>query len=219
MLSSIEATSNAATLIVDRHISDNAGDKPALRYGEKRYSYHDLAALMNRAGNMLRRLGVGPGEEILVAISPSPSLVASLLGAMKIGATAILLPKSTDRPAVERLVSERHPKVAIAEAARISLFPHHDTLPLLVVGEAVGSCRSFIAEMRESPSSLGRSSIEQSAPAVAVLDGDQLRFLKHADIAAVKPHSITLMFDNWDLGQALSRFARADEVQLPETHC
>ena len=54
-----------------------AGDKLAMRYGEKRYSYHDLAALMNRAGNMLRRFGVGPGDEILVAVSPSPSLVAS----------------------------------------------------------------------------------------------------------------------------------------------
>ena len=74
MLSSIEGTSNAATSIVDRHISDNAGDRLALRYGDKRYSYHDLAALMNRAGNMLRRLGVGPGDEILVAVAPSFAL-------------------------------------------------------------------------------------------------------------------------------------------------
>src|SRR5258708_2990718 len=101
MLSSIEATSNAATLIVDRHISDNAGDKLALRYGEKRYSYHDLAALMNRAGNMLGRFGVGAGDEILVAVSPSPSLLASVLGAMKIGAAAIVLPKSADQSVVE----------------------------------------------------------------------------------------------------------------------
>jgi acyl-coenzyme A synthetase/AMP-(fatty) acid ligase len=215
MLSSIEATSNAATLIVDRHISDNAGDKLALRYGEKRYSYHDLAALMNRAGNMLRRFGVGAGDEILVAVSPSPSLLASVLGAMKIGAAAIVLPKSADQSAVERLISERHPKLAVAEATRISLFPQRDSLPLLAVGEAEGSCRSFVTEMRESPSSLGRSSIEQSALAVAVADGDQLRWLKHADIVAAKPHSsIALVFDNWDLGEALSRFAHADEVRL-----
>jgi acyl-coenzyme A synthetase/AMP-(fatty) acid ligase len=215
MLSSIEATSNATTLIVARHISDNAGDKVALRYGENRYSYHDLAALMNRAGNMLRRLGEGAGDEVLVAVSPSPSLVASVLGAMKIGAAAILLPRSADRSMVDKLVSERHPKLAIAEAARISLFPQCESLPLLVVGEAEGSCRSFVTEMRESASSLGRSSIEQSAPAVAVADGDQLRWLKHADIAAVKPHSpIALPFDDWDLGEALSRFAHAEEVRL-----
>ena len=67
MLSSIETTSNAAMLIVDRHIAENAGDRLALRYGDKRYSYHDLAALMNRAGNMLRRFGIGSGDEILVA--------------------------------------------------------------------------------------------------------------------------------------------------------
>lgn len=70
-------------------------------------------------------------------------------------------------------------------------------------------------EMRESPSSLARSSIEQSALAVAVADGDQLRWLKHADIVAAKPHSsIAVVFDNWDLGEALSRFAHGDEVRL-----
>ncbi len=215
MLSSIEATSNAATLIVDRHISDNAGDKLALRYGEKRYSYHDLAALMNRAGNMLRRFGVGVGDEVLIAVSPSPSLVASLLGAMKIGAAAILLPKSAERSAVEGLISQRPVKLAIAEAARVSLVLERDGLPVLVVGEAEGPCRSFVTEMRESPSSLARSSIEQSAPAVAVADGDQLRWLKHADIAAAKPRSpIALVLDDWNLGEALSRFAHADEVRL-----
>ncbi|HEY7244799.1 MAG TPA: AMP-binding protein [Xanthobacteraceae bacterium] len=215
MLSSIEATSNAATLIVDRHISDNAGDKPALRYGEKRYSYHDLAALMNRAGNMLRRFGVGVGDEILIAVPPSPSLVASLLGAMKIGAAAILLPRSAARSAVDSLVSQRPVKLAIAEAARVSLFPQRESWPVLVVGEAQGPCRSFVTEMRESASSLARSQIEQSAPAVAVADGDQLRWLKHADIAAAKPHSsVALMLDDWDLGEALSRFAHTDEVRL-----
>ena len=203
MLSSIEGTSNAATSIVDRHISDNAGDRLALRYGEKRYSYHDLAALINRAGNMLRRLGVGAGDEILVAVSPSPSFLASVLGAMKIGAAAIVLPKSTDKTSVETLISARHPKLAIAEATRISIFPQRESLPLLAVGEAEGSYRSFVSEMRESASSLSRTSIEQSALAVAVADGDQLRWLKHADIVAAKPHSsIALVFDNWDSGKA-----------------
>jgi acetyl-CoA synthetase len=214
MLSSIEGTSNAATSIVDRHISDNAGDRLALRYGDKRYSYHDLAALMNRAGNMLRRLGVGPGDEILVAVAPSPSLLASVLGAMKIGAAAIVLPKSTDKTSVERLLSARHPKRAIAEAARLSIFPQRESLPLLTVGEAEGPYRSFVSEMRESASSLSRTSIEQSAPAIALADGEALRWFDHRQIAAGTLQNSAIMFEGWDLGDALSRFARGEEARI-----
>lgn len=214
MLSSIEGTSNAATSIVDRHISDNAGDRLALRYGDKRYSYHDLAALMNRAGNMLRRLGVEPGDEILVAVAPSPSLLASVLGAMKIGAAAIVLPKSTDKTSVETLLSARHPKLAIAEAARLSIFPQRESLPLLAVGDAEGPYRSFVSEMRESASSLSRTSIEQSAPAIALADGEALRWFDHRQIAAGTLQNSAIMFDNWDLGDVLSRFARGEEARI-----
>jgi len=71
-------------LAIDRSISENKGDQLAIRYRDKRYSYNDLAALMNRAGNMLKKNNVGMGDQILVAVSASPSLVASVLGAMKI---------------------------------------------------------------------------------------------------------------------------------------
>jgi acyl-coenzyme A synthetase/AMP-(fatty) acid ligase len=215
MLSSIEATSNATTLIVDRHITANAGDQLALRYGEKRYSYNDLAALMNRAGNMMRRFGAGPGDEILVAVSPSPSLVASVLGAMKIGAAAVLLPKGADNSDVSSILSATHPKLAIADAARASIFAEWDGVPLLVVGEAQPPHRSFLAEMRESASSLGRTAIERNAPAVAVAHGSELRWLKHEDIAARAQSGIALTFENWNLAEALSRFAGAEEVRIP----
>ena len=45
----LEAANNAASLIIDQHISENTGDHPAIRFREKRYSYHDLALrTMNR---------------------------------------------------------------------------------------------------------------------------------------------------------------------------
>ncbi len=215
MLSSIETTSNATTLIVDRHITANAGDQLALRYGEKRYSYNDLAALMNRAGNMMRRFGAGSGDKILVAVNPSPSLVASVLGAMKIGAAAVLVHKDADKSDVSSILSGTHPKLAIADAARASIFAEWDGMPLLVVGEAQPPHRSFLAEMRESASSLGRTAIDRNAPAVAVAHRNELRWLKHEDIAARAQFGIALTFEDWDLAEAFARFARAEEVCIP----
>src|SRR6185503_465900 len=48
-----EALANVTQAAVDRHITGADGQRTALRFGDKQYSFHDLAALTNRAGNML----------------------------------------------------------------------------------------------------------------------------------------------------------------------
>ena len=73
---------NAAALLVDQHIAANRGDQTALRYGDRRYSFNDLAALANRGGNLLRRSEVRPGGSVVLLLSPSPAFFAALLGAI-----------------------------------------------------------------------------------------------------------------------------------------
>ena len=41
---------NAASSIVDQHVTGNEGDRLAFRYRDKRYSYYDLAALTESCG-------------------------------------------------------------------------------------------------------------------------------------------------------------------------
>ena len=79
-------TFNLASWFVDRHLEEGRGDRTALLCGERRVSYAELAALVNRAGHVLRELGVRQEERVLLALSDGVEFVATWYAAQKIGA-------------------------------------------------------------------------------------------------------------------------------------
>jgi benzoate-CoA ligase family protein len=79
-------TFNLATWFVDRHLEEGRGDRTALATGEREVTYAELAALVNRAGHVLRDLGVRQEERVLLALSDGVEFVATWYAAQKIGA-------------------------------------------------------------------------------------------------------------------------------------
>ncbi|HUY17807.1 MAG TPA: benzoate-CoA ligase family protein [Candidatus Binataceae bacterium] len=63
--------------------------QPVLIAGDRTISYRELTAMVNRAGNALRTLGVARGDRVLMMLNDSAELVCAYLGAMRIGAVAI----------------------------------------------------------------------------------------------------------------------------------
>lgn len=199
-----EKQANTA-LAIDRSISDNKGDQLALRYRDKRYSYNDLAALMNRAGNVLKRMGVGVGDHIVVAVSASPSLVASVLGAMKIGATSIVVPAGVSGQAIPAL---SRAKLLIVEAPRVAEFGGVK-VKHLVVGDVAEGQPSFLQEMRTSSSSLGRLSEPQDTAAFGVAGPDGLVWFSQDQIA-----NSDSKLGQCDIGRILVHLTRGEEVTI-----
>ena len=76
---------NLASWFLDRNIDECRGDRVAL-YGATTVTYRELAALQNRAGNVLLRLGVRPEDRVLLALSDGPEFVACWYAALKVGA-------------------------------------------------------------------------------------------------------------------------------------
>ena len=76
---------NLASWFVDRNVEEGRGDRVALG-GDATISYRELAALQNRAGNVLLDLGVRPEDRVLLALSDGPEFVASWYAALKVGA-------------------------------------------------------------------------------------------------------------------------------------
>lgn len=80
---------NAAYEAIDRHVDNGRGDHVALIYSdatcEERYTFHDLKAMSNKFGNVLRQYGVTKGDRVFIFMPRSPELYAALLGAVKIG--------------------------------------------------------------------------------------------------------------------------------------
>jgi benzoate-CoA ligase family protein len=77
---------NLASYFVDRNVEEGRGGRAALIAPEGRITYDDLAALVNRSGNVLRELGVRAEERVLLVLADGVELVALWYGAQKIGA-------------------------------------------------------------------------------------------------------------------------------------
>ncbi len=84
-------TFNVATLLVDRHVAEGRGGRPALRLGERAVTYAALQALANRAGNALRSAGVEPEQRVALLLPDGVEFVAGFLGALRIGAVPVPL--------------------------------------------------------------------------------------------------------------------------------
>lgn len=80
---------NIADYLVARHVREGRGARIALMTAAGPITYSELDALVNRAGNMLRALGVLPEQRIVLLLHDGPAFYASFLGAIKIAAVPI----------------------------------------------------------------------------------------------------------------------------------
>ncbi len=76
---------NAATFFIDSHIEASRLDKIAIIDDDGRYSYGDLAVRVNRAGNALTALGLGPESRVAMIMNDSIDFLAVFWGAIKAG--------------------------------------------------------------------------------------------------------------------------------------
>lgn len=84
----VPETFNMVSFVLDENITAGRGQRVAVRFHGDTLTYADLCALTNKAGNVLKELGVERENRVLVVLRDSPEWVASWLGAIKIGAIA-----------------------------------------------------------------------------------------------------------------------------------
>jgi acetyl-CoA synthetase len=82
---------NIAVEAVDRHVQNGRGGQVALRClsrdgAAREFTYADLAAETNRFANVLRTLGLQPGERVFSLLGRVPELYLTALGTLKAGA-------------------------------------------------------------------------------------------------------------------------------------
>ncbi len=82
---------NAAECFIDRHLAEGRGGKVAVRTLERDVTYADLVRNVNRFGNALRDLGMGPGERVLMVVNDCPEFFFLFWGAIKVGAIPVPL--------------------------------------------------------------------------------------------------------------------------------
>ena len=80
---------NAASVFVDRHITEGRGDNTAILCGDETVTYRQLFENVNRVGNALLGLGLRMEERVAILMPDCPDCVYAFFGAIKIGAVAI----------------------------------------------------------------------------------------------------------------------------------
>jgi benzoate-CoA ligase family protein len=80
---------NLAAYLVDRHLAEGRANNIALYYQDRKITYSDLAASVNRTGNALIKLGVEIENRVVFILPDSPEFFYCFLGAMKIGAVPV----------------------------------------------------------------------------------------------------------------------------------
>ncbi|CAN5307852.1 benzoate-CoA ligase family protein [soil metagenome] len=80
---------NASSYLLDRHAEAGDGDRLALDGPLGAFTYAELTGLTAQVAAGLRSFGVRPEERVLLFMADSPHLVATLLGAMRMGAVPV----------------------------------------------------------------------------------------------------------------------------------
>jgi benzoate-CoA ligase family protein len=152
---------NVATWFVDRNLEEGCGDRTALIVGDGTTTYAELACLVNRAGNVLRELGLRQGERVLLALSDGVEFVAIWYGAQKIGAVTAEVYTYLQPKDYAYFLRYTEAQVVVVDRVTLELIreaAHGLAVTLLVVGVPADELRpgevSFDAMLAAAPDEL-----------------------------------------------------------------
>ena len=217
-------TTNVASAWIDGLIASSRGNQLAFVYAQKRYSYTDVAALMNRAGNLIKGMGLTAGAPVLMLLPGSPAMVATLLGAIKAGAVPIVGAPREDTEALRRCVAASRPAAAVVHenvlAAAVPALAGIAKERVVVVGTNVpAGYRSFVDEIRALSSWLAAEPTAEDAPALSRWNGSALGTASHARLAAeidgASQGEPLLGAGSQAMAAMLRAFAAGEEATLP----
>ncbi|WP_078430112.1 acetate--CoA ligase [Alkalihalobacterium alkalinitrilicum] len=155
---------NMAYEAIDRHALSDKKDKVALYYSDakrdEKYTFEQMMQMSNRAGNVLKSVGVNKGDRVFIFMPRSPELYFSVLGAIKRGAIVGPLFEAFMEGAVRDRLEDSAAKVLITTPDLLERVPVGD-LPnletVLIIGENVneeGPIKDFNKLMQEASTDL-----------------------------------------------------------------
>ena len=89
LTTSSEPVHHNAGGLADRHAGTALGEKIAYLAADGVLTYNELREKANRAGNLLRSLGVGREERVLLVLDDTTTFPVTFLGALRIGAVPV----------------------------------------------------------------------------------------------------------------------------------
>ncbi len=139
---------NAATTFVDDNVNVGRGERTAILYEDRRFTYRQVQEAVNRAGNSFRGLGLDTEQRVLLVLPDCPQFAFSFFGAIKIGAVPIPVNPWMKSGDYEYLLDDSRARIvvvdefALPEIEAISRRPRH-LRHVVVVGAPRGSAMGW----------------------------------------------------------------------------
>ena len=121
---------NLAYEAIDRFAEAEQADKIALQYSDQKrdesYTFKEMKAYSNKAGNVLKEAGVRKGDRVFIFMPRSPELYFALFGAIKLGAIVGPLFEAFMEGAVRDRLEDSGAKVLVTTPALMERVPFED---------------------------------------------------------------------------------------------
>ena len=140
---------NLARYLLDARVEEGRGDFPAVHAAGRSFTYREVQALSNRAGNALRELGVAPEDRVLIVLPDGIEFVATWFGALKIG--GVFAMANTIHPAEDYAYYLEYTRAPVAVVSEEVLSRFEAILP-----GARHLKRLLVAETRPGSGTAGR---------------------------------------------------------------
>ncbi|WP_026671641.1 acetate--CoA ligase [Alkalihalobacterium bogoriense] len=142
---------NLAYEAIDRHAESESKSKIALYYSDanrdEQYTFTQMKEMSNRAGNVLKNVGVNKGDRVFIFMPRSPELYFAILGAIKLGAIVGPLFEAFMEGAVRDRLEDSEAKVLVTTPQLLERVPVDD-LPnlekVLILGDDVTEDETYI---------------------------------------------------------------------------
>ncbi|MBI3092419.1 MAG: benzoate-CoA ligase family protein [Candidatus Tectomicrobia bacterium] len=150
---------NAAQLLVEGEAGERRADRPAIYFRDEVITYGALARRVNRLGNAMKALGVGPGDRVVLRTPNRPSFIESWLATVKIGAVVVATMPLLRARELEYIANDSEAKIVIVEGSLYQEIgqarPKMSTVRhVLVHGEAPAGALAISDLTAEQPESL-----------------------------------------------------------------
>jgi benzoate-CoA ligase len=103
--------------LVARQVSAGRGDAPAFIASDATLTYDQLRRQVNRAGRLLRALGVRREQRVLLVLDDTTVFPIAFLGAMRIGAVPVPVSHLDKEDNFRHFVDDSYAEVVVTDAA------------------------------------------------------------------------------------------------------
>jgi benzoate-CoA ligase family protein len=150
---------NAATDFIDRHLDEGRTENIAVIDDAGSYTYGELAARVNRAGNALTELGLRAGDRIGIALLDTIDFPAIFWGALKTGIVPVAINTLLTTDDYRYILADSRVRALIVSEPLLENFqPLFDDLPdlehVVVSGDTAGDYPALSGLMSEAPDHL-----------------------------------------------------------------